>query len=258
MIGLAEAALADYMVETDDPRVFLLMVLGAFPASMLLCLWGRLPHGWLISVLGPVSVIACFAAAQIPGMHYEVLGEWGSRLFYMSIGAGAFAFAAALMTPMRLARRLSALAMIAVIGATAWMGRSNVAALFGAQAMAAEGVPLIAPDLPEYRLADVTTGDQTIALWYERRRDRADLLVSIDQRNDWTTPERDCQSSSELRVCREVSAEVWIGTGEARTSMIATRGDALVEVSSGTATEAELLAVLPTFRPVEIWELAWH
>ncbi|SEN23657.1 hypothetical protein [Nonomuraea pusilla] len=36
---------------------------------------------------------------------------------------------------------------------------------------------------------------------------------------------------------------------------MATRGDALVEVGSDTMPEKELLAVLPTLRPVTVWDL---
>ncbi|MEV4174389.1 hypothetical protein [Nonomuraea sp. NPDC049709] len=274
VIGLGESVLVVCVSERNVLLAFLAMVFVPFPVSMALCWWGKLPHWWLVSVLGPMIVIFYFLLTLAVGVDASLagdlgIGEWGGRLILMGVGAGAFTFAGALVMPMHLALRLTTLGVVVALCTASWVGADVIRMAGVTWQMASKGVPVVAPDLPEHRLvfADLEEGAvaDVLGLSYERRFDQGDLSVFVASVHEKTAREA-CESQSRLdgtrvgeglpATCREVWGGSWVRTEVGSTSVLAVRGDALVEVHSAWATEAQLLAVLPTIRPVDAWDLA--
>lgn len=263
VVGLAEAAAYGLALE-DELLAVVALLYGPFPLGMLLCRLGRLPHWGVVAALGPFGAVAFFVGAHSHLSFSTIMefGEWRGGLILMAIGACSYAFAAGLVMPMHRAVRVSVLGVIAAAYIAAWSTQDVIALAARTQVMARAGVPVIAPDLPGYRLTRADGEDTSLFLSYERQRDHSDLIISIEPKSE-TTLELACEVGIADSVlddytptCRKVSAGIWIRTETIRTTVLTTHGNALVEVGSDTASEAELLAVLPTFRPIGAWELA--
>ncbi|MEV0827645.1 hypothetical protein [Nonomuraea rubra] len=256
VIGLAEHALVTPALEHGERLAFLALLAGPFPAGMLLSFWAKLPRWWLLSVMGPIAVGMCMAMIWLwPGVTTN-LGEWGGRLVFMGLGAFGFTLAAALVMPMPRATRLITVAVLAVGGIAVRLGTGAGIVLVSTQVAAHQGVPVVAPELPEHRLTHVRATGQELALTYER--DGATIGVVLRTRGE-LTPQRACQEEYSVRAeCQEVTPGVWTNERSLDMELYSVRGAALVVLKSSSATRVELLDALGTLRPVGWWELAWQ
>ncbi|MEV2267883.1 hypothetical protein [Nonomuraea africana] len=132
------------------------------------------------------------------------------------------------------------------------------------------GVPLVAPEVAGHTLnrAEVWSGDQeeggsAILLEYERGRgdayDSTWSQVRVFVRPvSAATPEAACATPYPLLMwgteggpCRSAGGGRWVRQDpDGVTAVFARHGNALVQLDSGSASEADLLAVLRTVRPV--------
>ncbi|UBU12142.1 hypothetical protein [Nonomuraea gerenzanensis] len=257
MIGLAEDALSDLALQQEDLLAALVMVVGPFPVSMLLSLWAKLPRWWLMSVMGPVAVGLLLLLVLVSPAVSTNLGEWGSRLAFMGVGALGFALAAAAMLPVRLRTRVVVVAVVGVLGLAGVLGRGWVVALGQGAAAARAGIPVVVPEVPGYRLAYVNVSGGELSLRYESARGEA-LEVDVRAMGGVGARERCVEGHVRLDACREVVPGVWVDDEDVDVGLAAEWGGASVRVRSSVTTQTDLLQVLGSLRAVGWWELAWQ
>lgn len=252
------------------PAMFLLAIaLGAVGVRLAgLPRWGVIglvggPATWLLggalAALVPVPEIF----APIPGLVAPV---------YVVGGVLGFVLAAwSFMSPLR----WWAVTLAVVVPLGFWgpaQYKSQIQAWLEVRSFERSGVPLIAPVIQDYQLVHVdlnAAGDREAepSTWLEYWRDAtpkrgfSEIQVTV-----WPAaagnPRDSCLAVTEnlgvpLR-CKSLPGDRWVRTGAESSwvTVFARSGDALVMLNGSSIAEADLVAVLSTFRPISAGELA--
>lgn len=224
--------------------------------------WGMLPRWAGVATVGP-GVTAAFALVNLPLLEIPedtYLGDWKMCLIFMALSASSYLAAGGLVMPVH--RRLRALTVggVAVAYLAVWSAQGVIAETARADRLARAGIPLIAPVLPDHQLVYASDSESWLQLWYADENNAHAVEVAVGPvfaappkvACVKSLPWRDPQGTAE---CREAAPGVWVRDGEVQTSVFATTANALVRVESSIVPEADLIAMLRTFRPVEASEL---
>ncbi|WP_344978444.1 hypothetical protein [Streptosporangium fragile] len=244
-----------------------------FPLGLLLCWVAKLRLWGAVAVLAPFTMFA-FTLFELTLAPYADHAVYRSLTVFAGAVAG-YLVTAWVFTPGNWVPRVLAVGAIVFAYPVSSLVDDAMRESERIRDLAGSGVPLIAPVIPGYRLAYVndSLSRQAIELTYQHEEfsNGHRRQIEIDVRpGTAATPEAACARpypawDYESTVpCRQVATGVWVRTGTSkdregaegpRTTVFATHGDALVQVESHQASEAELLAVLPTFRPTTAAEL---
>ncbi|GLW99507.1 hypothetical protein Misp02_35940 [Microtetraspora sp. NBRC 16547] len=257
----------------------LAMAVVPFPLGLLLGRAARLRLWGFVGIFAPFAMFAFVSVAMIPVFPAD--DRWWVGAIFVSATAGflvtAWLFTEGSWVPRVFAAGAMLLSYVAVpLAGDAIRESERIRQLKNS------GVPLIAAVIPGYQLTRVMDIGQSVELTYEHGEfsDSGYSEISIDVRPATSaTPEAACARPLPHRAdessipCRRISADVWVRTEAThvqawdkarlafawteatRRSVFARRGDALVMIESYEACEAELLAVLSTFRPTTAEEL---
>jgi hypothetical protein len=257
VVGLAEALV--YVLtrgEAPAPIIGLAMFVLSFPLGMFLCWFGRLPVRWGVATLGSFVFFAVLLlnVVYLPFSDVMDLGFGVRSLAFMAMGVIAYAVAAALVVPMRLALRLWTVGVAVAAMLAGWaVPQGVISAAVLAERMEDAGVPLVAPDIPGHRLIEVSDVDEVLKLSYVGEGTGIEVTV---QPANAMTPRQLCREHGRYGRCRKVSAHVWAGFDDLQGNAVyARQAGALVAVTGSSASEADLLRTIPTFRPLTLTEL---
>lgn len=237
----------------------------------------RLP-GWPLTaflavlVMYPAAIVTFTLVFTPPVKEFLAgrLAEWAwlgllGLLVVVSTTFG-FALAAWIRLPGTVLPRAVAGGAVVVALLAVWPVSEVIERQWRAWQLERSGLPLIAPDLPGYRLTydpiGLMLGRLSLVYTQETGDDRSTIEVRVMPASVATPAAACAKPFEDLPVhgpsgrCRQVSAEVWARTDDDLTTVYARHGDALVHLDSFDVTEAELLAVLSRFRPVTAEELA--
>ncbi|GII65080.1 hypothetical protein Skr01_51650 [Sphaerisporangium krabiense] len=256
----------------DDWTATVTLFFAAFPVGLALGWLVRLPRWWVVGILAPfvntAILVVAFAGQTL--FYVEDLGMRAMSFAFVGIGVGGHVTAAAVVVAGN--RTLRALAVGAVFAgcvATSW-SQDAIAEAARVRRLTYAGLPLIAPAMPDYRpthlnewFDEFLLGPPSFELEYEHVRDRSAFEVFVMSTRA-TSPQASCAEpvpdvTNRLGVtgtCRQVSPDVWVRREPYYIRVFARYGDALVQIASDNTPEADLLAVLPTFRPATAEELA--
>ncbi|MEV4249134.1 hypothetical protein AB0J63_37675 [Streptosporangium canum] len=271
IIGLVEVPIYLYGPE-DDFTGANTMLLTPFPVGLVLGWLIRLPRWWQVAILAPFVNIAIITLALHNLTFPEImdLGVLPGSLVFAAIGAGGHVAATAMLVPGDRTLRASVVGAVVIGFAGMSLGQDAIAEAARARRLAHSGIPLIELGVQEYRpthlaewFGELEDGPPSVGLHYERLRDRSTIELyampetAASPQAACTQPVPDVTSRPDITgTCRQVSAGVWVRTETAYTRVFAKHGNALVQVTSDTVSEADLLAVLPTLRSSTAEELA--
>ncbi|MFE3448706.1 hypothetical protein ACFXJ8_07180 [Nonomuraea sp. NPDC059194] len=238
------------------------ILLVPFSLGVLLCWLAMLPFWGVVAGATPLALIAV-GTLCLPGLTYAEVMSYGTvpvTLVFAAIGVSGYVAMTALIMPGHWAIRSMTVGAVVVAYLAVGALQGEIGQAARAQVIERSGVPLVAPTLKDHELGWVDDEELPAALGlvYFRTRDGSSVDVSIRPGNA-ATPETACVKppSTWMPVmepnarCRRVATDVWVRTDETYTTVVARHGAALVQVTSEEMTEAELLAVLPTFHVVE-------
>jgi hypothetical protein len=236
------------------------LVVGALAARRL-----RLKRPVLVAVAGLLLSIGLASVTLWLGVpHLTVAADPGVWCFGAACAVPGYAAAALIVVPpwrrsapLRCAGVLAAAVAVVVAGSLAWL---EVAYALRAQTLTETGEPLVAADIPGYRLHEVTV-DRGVSpgteLSYVRSSDPGDV-IDLRVRPDAGQP-RDCAGARAVLgrrgttyTCRDMG-DRWVlqPPGERRHVVVATH-DGVAVLLSGTAPEV----VRATLRTASARELA--
>jgi hypothetical protein len=254
------------------PAMFLLaIILGTAGARL-----AGLPRWGMAGLVGGSAtwLLIGALAVLVPVPESELLGSLPALVapVYMAGGAVGFALSAwSFMSPLR----WWAVALAVTVPLGSWgaaQHKPQILAWYEVRSFERSGVPLIAPAIQGYRLVHVDLNaagqrEPEPSTWLEYWRDAtpnrgfSEIQVTV-----WPAeagnPRDSCQAVTEnfgvpLR-CTSLPGDRWVrtGAGSAWITVFARSGDALVMLNGSGLAEADLVAVLSTFRPISAYELA--
>nr|SBO95640.1 hypothetical protein BN4615_P5156 [Nonomuraea gerenzanensis] len=252
------------------PVTFLLTVVLATVGARLAGLprWGVAgPAGGAVTWL----LIAALAVL-VPTPEPELIGPLPVLVVPVYVAGGAAGFALAAWSS-RSPVRWWAVVLAVVVPLGSWGAarhKPQLLAWLEVRGIETSGVPLIAPEIEGYELVHVdvdAAGDPEPSTWLEYwrkatpKRGFSQIQVTV-----WPAaagaPRDSCLAVTEdfgvpLR-CKQLAGDRWVRTGEGSSwvTLFASTGEALVMLNASGVTEGDLVAVLPTFRPVTAEELA--
>ncbi|MFD1541624.1 hypothetical protein [Nonomuraea guangzhouensis] len=267
-IGVSVNLVGDYWPHepADDFAGFVAMALSPFPLGLLLGWATKLPYWPLVGVLAPFTM---YGLTMI-----ELPFSWGipeGNLFRL------LTFAVPAMIGFLLTAWLCALESWAVGAAIAgtlvlacWAAPLVAGAISASERtrdFKNSGVPLVAPVIPNYRLASVdewSLPEMVSLTYYPTAADNdGPAIAAYIRRATDATPKAACANPipnsgwKTVTPCKEISPGVWRTRLENESTLLFARhGDALVQVAANDTPESALLAILPTFRPITAEELA--
>ncbi|MBN6058362.1 hypothetical protein JYK22_40960, partial [Nonomuraea sp. RK-328] len=221
---------------------------------------------WLI--IGALAVL-------VPVPETEYLGSLWALVAPVYVVGGAVGFALTAWSFMSPSLRWWALALAVVVPLGSWGAaqyKPQILAWLEVRSFERSGVPLIAPAIKGYRLVHVDLNapgkrEPEPSTWLEYWRDAtpnrgfSEIQVTV-----WPAtagnPRDSCLAVTEnLEVplrCKSLPGDRWVrtGAGSSWVTVFARSGDALVMLNGSGIAEADLVAVLSTFRPVSAVELA--
>ncbi|GAA0950538.1 hypothetical protein [Nonomuraea longicatena] len=256
VIGVAEFLLFLYAPGGDLARATTMVV--ALPVlGPLACRAAGLPR-WPLAGLAGAAVMLGFAVVMLRAVSLSELadlGAWPAGASMAAIGATAFLAGAGLVVPWNAVMRVAVVGVVVVAYAGVWTVRDTIDRAARVQRLADSGVPLLAPSLQAYRLVGV---DEQAAPWlaldYRHWSDGSAIAVYVGPAS--VTAEQACASplpkwrAAGTARCRQAPGGAWVRQDGRLHTVVAVQGGALVQVESERVGEAELLAMLPTFRPV--------
>ncbi|WP_283138846.1 hypothetical protein [Rhizohabitans arisaemae] len=241
------------------------------PAMVALAGFRRWP---LVALVGGIATLALGQALwrivpdpTVYGLHRSVLG-W----VHLSAAVAGFAVAAwALAATRRWWSRLVALVVLIAVWALAIPLEKAVLRRHLARGIELSGLPLVAPDIPGYKLASAHVpglrhvDEPTISLYYlppgAEKVGWSHLGISVGMiRGSVASAARACKMTHERKLrgepCRAASRDRWVrhtldGDGSQRWIVVfVRRNGALLTLRSGGADETTLLAAAETIRPI--------
>jgi hypothetical protein len=271
VIGLVEVCIHFYKVE-DDFRAANTLIFTPFLVGLLLGWLVRLPRWWQVAILAPFlnGAIIIIALQDIGLREVTELGVLLGCFVFAAIGIGGHVAAAAMLVPGNRIFRASVVGSVIIAFTGVFLSQNAIAETARTRRLAHSGVPLLALGVQEYRPTRLTESfdesseePPSVELHYERLRDRSEIDLYVTPESAGL-PKDACLQPVPLvsygpdtsGTCRQVSATVWARTEPAQTRVFAKHGDALVQITSETVSEADLLAVLLTLRPSTAEELA--
>lgn len=255
VVGIAEAMLYVFG-DADEIPVVLAMALLPFPLGMFLSWFGRLPLSWAVSTLASFLLYVLMLAFAVFGLTLSTAMDFGAvtgTAAFMALGVIGYVAAAIVMPGPAKARSLAA-GFVAVTCLGLGLPHDLIAAGAQAERLHRAGLPLVGPGLDGFRLthADDYTGhpdEPELHLTYEGEGTMIEVRVL---RPDLTGPYLACEYDSGAD-CRQVRDGVWMDRCRV---MHASRGGTTVRLEGETASHGTLLALLDTFRPIPLTELA--
>jgi len=271
VIGLVEVPIYLYGPE-DDFTGANTMLLAPFPVGLVLGWLIRLSRWWQVAILAPFVNIAIITLALHNLTFPEImdLGVLPGSLVFAAIGAGGHVAAAAMLVSGDRTLRASIVGAVVIGFAGMSLAQDAIAGAARAQRLAHSGIPLIKLGVQEHRpthlaewFGELEDGPPSVGLHYERLRDRSTIELyamsetAASPQAACTRPVPNVTFRPDITgTCRQMSAGVWVRTETAYTRVFAKHGNTLVQVTSDTVSEADLLAVLPTLRSSTAEELA--
>ncbi|WP_219504873.1 hypothetical protein [Nonomuraea ceibae] len=257
VVGIAEAMLYVFG-DADEIPVVLAMALLPFPLGMFLSWFGRLPLSWAVSTLASFLLYVLMLAFAVFGLTLSTAMDFGAvtgTAAFMALGVIGYVAAAAIVMPGPARARSLAAGFVAVTCLGLGAPHDLIAAGAQAERLHRAGLPLVGPGLDGFRLThadDDYTGhpdEPELHLTYEGEGTMIEVRVL---RPDLTGPYLACEYDSGAD-CRQVRDGVWMDRYRV---MYASRGGTTVRLEGETASYDTLLAMLDTFRPIPLTELA--
>jgi hypothetical protein len=236
------------------------LVVGALAAR-----WLRLRRPLLVAVAGLVlSIGLAWVTLWFGVPHLAVAADPGVWCFGAACAVPGYAAAALIVAPpwrrswpLRCAGALAAAAAVVVAGSLAWL---EVAYALRARTLTETGGPLVAADIPGYRLHDVTI-DHGVSpgteLSYVRSSDPSDV-IELTVRRDVAGP-RDCAGARAVLgrrgttyTCRDMDDRWVLDRPDSSTYVVVAAHAGVAVLLSGTASEV----VRATLRTASARELA--
>ncbi|WP_433516057.1 hypothetical protein ACQP2T_11055 [Nonomuraea sp. CA-143628] len=253
------------------PAVFLLTIILATVGARL----ARLPRWGVVGLVGGTGtwLLIGALAVQVPVPEPDYLGPLPGLVVPVYVVGGVVGFALSAWSFM--SPRWWAVALAVVVPLGSWGAaqyKPQILAWLEIRSFEKSGVPLIAPVIKGYRLVHVdlnAAGEQEPepSTWLEywraatSKRGFSEIQVTV-----WPaaagTPRDSCLAVTEnlgarLR-CKSLPGDRWVRTGAESgwVTVFARSGDALIMLNASGIAEADLVAVLSTFRPISAVELA--
>ncbi|MEV0347851.1 hypothetical protein AB0H88_18945 [Nonomuraea sp. NPDC050680] len=254
------------------PAMFLLaIILGTVGARL-----ARLPRWGAVGLVGGAAtwLLIDALAVLVPVPDPELIGPLPALVVPVYVVGGAVGFALSawsFMVPLR----WWAVALAVIVPLGSWGAaqyKPQILAWLEIRSFERSGVPLIAPAIQGYRLVHVDLNaagqrEPQPSIWLEYwraatpNRGFSEVQVTL-----WPAaagrPRDSCLAVTEnfdvpLR-CTSLPGDRWVrtGAGSSWVTVFARSGDALVMLNGSGIAEADLVAVLSTFRPISAEELA--
>ncbi|MDX3101694.1 hypothetical protein [Nonomuraea angiospora] len=259
--------------ETVLPQAMLLLaiILGTVGARL-----AKLPLWGVVGLVGgsATSLLIGALAVLVPVPESELLGPLPALVAPVYVVGGVVGFALSAWSFM-LPLRWWAVALAVAVPLGSWGAaqyKPQILAWLEVRSFERSGVPLIAPEIQGYRLVHVDLNaagqrEPEPSTWLEYWRDAtpnrgfSEIQVTV-----WPAaagnPRDSCLAVTEnfevpLR-CKSLPGDRWVrtGAGSSWVTVFARSGDALVMLNGSSIAEADLVAVLSTFRPISAYELA--
>ncbi|GAA3575687.1 hypothetical protein GCM10022419_066060 [Nonomuraea rosea] len=239
------------------------LIVVPYALGFFLSRFGRLPNWGAVATLGP-AITALFLLALVPSLRFPPnldLGDWQAGLAFMALGATSYLAAGGLAIPMHTRLRFLTVGLVAVTYVGVGSAQGLIADAVRAQRMTEAEMVAMVPVLPGYRLTHMDDSEPWLTLEYESDDIEADIDVAVGPKSI-ATPKAACgEPVPEFRpsgTCKQAAPGVWVRTGETSRTAITTHGDALLQVESRLSMpEADLIAILRTFHPIDPWELSY-
>ncbi|MEV5407936.1 hypothetical protein AB0K60_03715 [Thermopolyspora sp. NPDC052614] len=215
----------------------------------------RLPLWPVVGLVAPITVIVLFWAE--PWFVKEV-AEGETVLHFFFLVTVAYVVTAWLCAPgHKVSGVVVAVGMVVAAVAMPLVNHVEGEWLL-VQRLKDSGVPLIAPQHPDFRLAGLAESylPKMLALEYKSTRKDGPSLEVYVKPGEAVTSGTACAAWREGETdvvisCRRTDSDVWVAHLEGGDVLVSARsGDAVVQMASWDMTRAELVAVLRTFRSV--------
>lgn len=245
--------------------LLLVLVLAPFPLGLLLGWATKLPHWQVVGALAPFAMYALVASVF-------TFAQWlpeGELMWYLSLAvppASGFFVTAWLCAHQNQAVRASVVIAIILLYVAAPSAADEIRESERTRELKNSGIPMIAPVIPNYRLdsMDEWSLPEMVSLTYYPEDDGIGSSIEVHiRRGTVASPKAACVDPKPnwgwkaITPCQQIAPDVWTTRLEnGYTPVYARHGEALVQVGGYEVPEADLLAVLPTFRPVTAEELA--
>ncbi|MFE3452237.1 hypothetical protein ACFXJ8_25280 [Nonomuraea sp. NPDC059194] len=239
------------------------MMLAPFPLAFLLGWAARLPRWPIVGVSAPFVMFA-LDMVMASGMRWLP-----DSLVSLAVPAViGFPLTAWLCAPGNRIVRVAAAGTVALAFCTAPLVAEAIRTAELARAVESSGIPLVAPAIPNFRLAsmdEIWLPEMIGLTYYPTAAQWSGRSVQVYIRPATAaSPEAACADPmpdwnwKAVTPCRQIAPGVWATRLEnGYTPVYARHGDALVQVGGyDEISESFLLAVLPTFRPITAGEIA--
>ncbi|MFC4112782.1 hypothetical protein [Nonomuraea zeae] len=262
VVGLTQFVILCWRGEDIGILDMMGLIITPYALGFLLCRWGRLPRWGAVATAGP-AVTAAFLLTLVVSLRFPPsldLGDWQAGLAFMALGATSYLAAGGLVMPLHVGLRVLTVGLVAVTYIGVASAQSLIVAAARVQTMVDAGYPIMVPDLPDHRLTYLSESGRLLALDYTSDDDFSEIDVTVGAKS-LAVAQAACDmdlfglDEPEGAHCREAAPGVWVRSGAFGTAVVATHGDALLQLVSRTVPEAELIALVPTFRPIDPWAL---